>query len=87
MSALKQMTDKELLERAHAIQTELCDRGISPDWLVGTEDLAKRLGVTRQAISIWRRRHSDFPMPLLDHAKIKIWYWPDVIRWVEARHG
>ena len=51
------------------------------DKLVGAGDIAKRLGVKRQAVHNWRERHRDFPQP---EGKIEgglVWYWPDVEAW------
>ena len=30
---------------------------------IGQAGIARALGVTRQAISVWRKRHPDFPAP------------------------
>jgi hypothetical protein len=50
--------------------------------LVGTSEIAERLGVSRhQVVHDWRRRHPDFPEPVAQLKRGAIWNWPDVERW------
>lgn len=52
------------------------------DQLVGTTEIAQRLGVKRpQVVHDWRRRHADFPQPIVTLTKAMLWHWPDVERW------
>jgi predicted XRE-type DNA-binding protein len=55
--------------------------------LANRNEIAERLGVTRQAVSNWVRgqRGSDFPAPTNDVAG-GVWLWGDVARWAET-HG
>jgi len=49
--------------------------------LVGVAEIAERLGVGTSVVHDWRRRHSDFPQPVLQLRMGLIWAWPDVRRW------
>ena len=52
------------------------------DDLVGTHEIAVRLGVRRpQVVHDWRRRHSDFPVPLTRISGVWVWSWRDVEVW------
>lgn len=55
------------------------------DQLVGTAEIAERLGIgSPEVIHAWRRRHADFPAPVA-HLKIGyIWNWREVERWAKA---
>lgn len=53
--------------------------------LVGTSEIAERLGVRRhQVVHDWRRRYEDFPEPVAKLKSALIWDWPDVERWARA---
>ncbi len=55
------------------------------DKLVGAKEIADRLGAKRpQVVYEWRRRHEDFPQPLVTLSIGSVWYWPDVERWAKA---
>lgn len=57
-------------------------RCVDVEDLVGAADIAARLGVKRlQVIHDWRRRHTDFPRPMVSISRTLIWYWPDVRHW------
>jgi transposase-like protein len=64
-------------------------RRIDVDNLVGTAEIARRLGVKRpQVVHDWIRRHKEdsehpFPKPVAHLSKVKIWNWPDVERWAK----
>ena len=52
--------------------------------LVGTQEIAARLGVRRpQVIHDWRRRHADFPKPLTRVSGVWVWSWRQVAAWAE----
>ena len=55
------------------------------DDLVGAREIADRLGV-RQASMVhhWRRRHADFPVPVVTLHAGHFWLWPEVERWARA---
>lgn len=53
--------------------------------LVGTAEIAERLGVKRpQVVHDWMRRHEGFPEPVATLSNIRVWAWPDVERWAKA---
>jgi predicted DNA-binding transcriptional regulator AlpA len=55
---------------------------VDVDELVGTAEIAQRLGVRRlQVVHDWRRRHSDFPKPVARLSRVMVWAWSDVERW------
>lgn len=55
------------------------------DELVGTADIAHRLGVKRhQVIHDWIRRYSNFPAPVAEISGVKVFAWPDVEKWAKA---
>lgn len=52
------------------------------DDLVGSAEIAERLGVKRhQMVHDWRRRYAEFPQPVADLRRGPIWSWPDVEKW------
>lgn len=54
------------------------------DELVGTAEIAKRLGVVRQSVHQLQRRHPDFPEPVAKLERVQVWAWPDVEAWAKA---
>ena len=60
-------------------------RKVDVEHLVGTAEIAARLGVKRpQVVHDWRRRHPDFPEPIAVVSGVHVWAWPDVKRWAIA---
>jgi hypothetical protein len=57
-------------------------RKVDVDHLVGTAEIAARLGVARpQVVHDWRHRHPDFPKPVARLRIGYVWSWPDVEHW------
>jgi hypothetical protein len=54
---------------------------IDPANLVGSAEIAKRLGVRRETVLLWRRRHDDFPAPVAELEQALVWNWPDIAAW------
>jgi predicted DNA-binding transcriptional regulator AlpA len=55
------------------------------DNLVGATEIAQRLGVKRpHLIHDWRRRHPEFPKPVLELTGILVWDWREVEVWAKA---
>ncbi len=55
------------------------------DDLVGSAEIAERLGVKRhQVVHGWRRRYTDFPQPVADLRRRPIWTWPDAEAWARS---
>jgi predicted DNA-binding transcriptional regulator AlpA len=60
-------------------------RRIDVDQLVGTKEIADRLGVRRpQVVHDWRRRYPDFPAPVARLSQVWVWAWSDVERWARS---
>ena len=59
-------------------------RKIDVDRLVGAAEIAERLGIKRpHLIHDWRRRHPDFPVPVLELKGTLIWDWYEVEAWAK----
>jgi hypothetical protein len=56
-------------------------RRYAADELVGVAEIAERLDVGTSVVHDWRRRHTDFPEPVLRLRMGLVWAWPDVRRW------
>jgi hypothetical protein len=59
---------------------------VTPDYdpkdLVGTSEIATRLSVAHgDTVRAWRRRHDDFPDPVMKLGNAVVWFWPDVEAW------
>src|SRR3990167_1305682 len=60
---------------------------VAPDDYVTESDVAKRLHIKRQAVSLWfnGKRHSktDFPSPVMKLTeKSPLWRWSDIVKWL-----
>lgn len=53
--------------------------------MVRQADIARRFGVSYQAVQKWRRR-STFPKPI-EGAIVPCWYWDEVRRWKQTRNA
>ena len=53
--------------------------------LLGVTEVAARLGVKPNTVTVWRRRHPSFPEPLVVLAAGPVWWAPDVDAWAETR--
>ncbi len=54
--------------------------------LVSLADVARLAGVTRPAVSNWRRRHKDFPVPVRETDAAALFALADIRTWLTA-HG
>ncbi|MFE1361472.1 N-6 DNA methylase [Streptomyces harbinensis] len=65
----------------------MTDNAASPDgpYVTGAE-IARLAGVTRAAVSNWRRRYEDFPAPARGAANSPLYALADVQRWLEKQH-
>ena len=50
------------------------------DHLIGAQEIADTLGVSRQRVHQWRSL-PGFPPPVMALAMGLVWYWPDVETW------
>lgn len=62
----------------------VAERSVDPSDLVGASEIAARLGVVRDTVHLWRRRHEDFPEPIAELEQAMVWDWRDVERWAKA---
>lgn len=53
--------------------------------VVSVTEIARRTGRPVNTIQSWRRRHRDFPKPIVQLAAGPIWNWPAVEAWVASR--
>jgi predicted nucleic acid-binding protein len=53
--------------------------------LVSVAEIAKRAGRPVNTIQSWRRRHSDFPDPVVQLAAGPVWNWPAIAAWISTR--
>jgi chromosome partitioning protein len=53
--------------------------------LVGTAELAELLGVSKQTISNWRSKETDFPEPMAELKSTPVWDRSAVISWARER--
>jgi hypothetical protein len=57
-------------------------RKVDVDELVGTSEIAERLGLAHaETVLNWRDRHDSFPQPIAKVGRAHIWAWPEVERW------
>jgi predicted DNA-binding transcriptional regulator AlpA len=54
--------------------------------LIGTAEVGRMLGVTRQRVHQLRAEHKDFPSPALEHPRAAFWKARDIERWA-TKHG
>jgi hypothetical protein len=60
-------------------------RKVDVDDLVGAAEIAERLGIKRpHLIHDWRRRHPEFPQPVVELKGTLIWLWPEVEKWARS---
>jgi hypothetical protein len=58
---------------------------VDVDDLVGAAEIAERLGVKRpHLIHDWRRRHPDFPQPVVELKGTLIWDWRELKHWAQT---
>jgi len=57
-------------------------RKVDVDELVGSREIAERLGSDRATyVHDLKRRHPDFPKPVAELSAGKVWAWSDVAAW------
>ena len=55
------------------------------DQLVGTKEIAQRLGVKGgyRVVNDWLRRYPEFPRPVATVSGVRVFAWPDVAAWAK----
>ncbi len=81
--------EREVLAvEAHLLEiTERARPRIRTHRLATLSDIAEALGVSRQTVWNWTRRHADFPVPLAHTASGPVWSVREVERWARARRA
>ncbi len=64
---------------------------VAPEDLVTESDVAKRLHVKRQAVSLWihreRRKAKPFPKPIMKLSdRSPLWKWREIVEWLYQCH-
>lgn len=64
---------------------------VAPEDLVSESDIAKRLQVKRQTVSLWvkgaRRKENPFPKPIMKLSdRSPFWKWREVTEWLYQHH-
>jgi predicted DNA-binding transcriptional regulator AlpA len=68
--------------RSHSVVSGAHD---DDDTLVSSAEVAAMAGVSPSAVSNWRRRHSDFPSPVLETSTTVLFRLGDITRWMTLR--
>lgn len=58
--------------------------------LIDTAEVAPLIGITNpNGVSVYRRRHHDFPAPVIEKGRCVLWLRSEVEAWARtrARHG
>lgn len=58
---------------------------IETDDVVCGIEIAELAGVTPSAVSNWRKRHADFPLPLVELRTGPLWARADIEAWIAGR--
>jgi len=53
------------------------------DDLVGVAEIAQRLGMGTSVVHDWRRRHEEFPEPVLRLRMGLVWSWKEIASWAK----
>ena len=53
--------------------------------LVGSSEISKMLGVSRQRVHAILKSHEDFPSPIAELSAGKIWNREEVAGWIRSR--
>lgn len=54
--------------------------------LVGTHEIAQRVGVRPNTVRQWTLRYDDFPRPVQQLGAGRLWDWNDIEIWLRRRH-
>ena len=61
---------------------------IDPDDLVNAQEVAPIIGLTNPSgVSVYRRRHEDFPAPKVEKGQCVLWLRSDIEAWQAARQA
>ena len=61
-------------------------RKIDPADLIGPTEVAPIIGLTNpRGVSVYRRRHSDFPVPIVEKEQCVLWLRSEIEAWKAER--
>lgn len=61
-------------------------RKVDPTDLINAQEVAPIIGLTNPSgVSVYRRRHDDFPEPVVEKGQCVLWLRADVERWAKGR--
>jgi hypothetical protein len=59
---------------------------VDPDELIGPPEVAPMIGLTNsRGVSVYRRRHPDFPAPRIERGTCVLWLRQDIEKWARER--
>lgn len=75
------------LHDVYSTELDLVLRRLGPDDLVSSAEIARRAGVSREAVRLWHAsaRRQDFPRALTHVGKSEVWSWQEVVTWLHAQ--
>lgn len=76
--------EAELTEVSVMLELPEDDHAAARDDLVGTPDVADRLGISRQRVAQLVEQKGRFPTPVATVRGTHVWRWGDVVDWVAA---
>jgi glutathione-regulated potassium-efflux system ancillary protein KefG len=75
-----------LNDAATALRYRLIVTKVDLDELIDSNEVAALLGVaSRQVVIVYTQRYKNFPKPVLNRARFKLWLRSDIERWNRAR--
>lgn len=51
--------------------------------LAGYIEIASWCAASRAAVTVWRKRYPDFPLPVAELKIGPVWWWPEMARWLD----
>lgn len=81
----------EAIKDAESAKLQVTVINVAPDNLVSEAEIAKRLALKRQAVSLWvkgvRRNQNPFPKPVMKLTeKSPLWKWSEVAQWLQKNN-
>jgi predicted DNA-binding transcriptional regulator AlpA len=61
------------------------DRRVRLKDIIDAHGVADVLGISANSVYVYRKRHDDFPPPILVHGRCLMWHRGDITRWMRAR--
>jgi predicted DNA-binding transcriptional regulator AlpA len=61
---------------------------VNTDDLIGPEEVAALIGLTNvNGVSVYRKRHPDFPAPVVLKGRCVLWVRQDIEKWARGRRS